>query len=102
MLVGFFVVLALWLFGGAAHSESFPAPPKAWLNGEFAKCVRLRESHNGKDPAARGNIYGMLDGWAEAGGTGRAGDHSRAEQDYRAYRLYRRYGVWPWRPYDHC
>lgn len=76
--------------------------PGWWLHSPFAQCVRLRESHNGADPNARGNIYGMQDGWAAAGGTGRAGDATRKEQDYRAYLLWKRYGDSPWRPYDGC
>lgn len=83
-------------------ARTWPKPPAWWLHGSFAACVRLRESHNGADPNAHGNIYGMQAGWAAAGGTGYAGDASRAEQDYRAYRLYQRYGVGPWRPYDGC
>lgn len=72
------------------------------MNSAFAICVRHNESHNGADPNAHGNIYGMKAGWASAGGTGFAGNASRAEQDYRAYILWRHYGDSPWRPYDGC
>ena len=88
--------------GRAAPPPKWPAPPAWWLRGDFATCVRLRESHDGHDPRAHGNIYGMQSGWAAAGGRGFAGNASRAEQDYRAYRLWKLYGVSPWRPYDGC
>jgi hypothetical protein len=86
----------------AATPRYQAAGEEAWVHSTFAQCVRLRESHNGADPNAHGNIYGMQDGWQAAGGSGRAGAASRAEQNYRAYLLWRRYGVSPWRPYDGC
>lgn len=83
----------------ATQASAWPRPPSSWLHSRFAECVRQRESGNGSGSS---NIYGMLDGWAVAGGRGRAGDATRAEQDYRAYRLWQRYGASPWRPYDGC
>lgn len=83
----------------AQHPQRWPKPPAAWLHGAFATCVRLRESGNGRDSR---NLYGMLEGWAAAGGHGDAADASVAEQHYRAWLLFRRYGVSPWRPYDGC
>lgn len=68
-------------------------------------CVRIHESHNGADPKAHGNIYGMISphgGWDDVGGLGFAGDHSRAEQNYRAWLLWRKYGMSPWCQYDGC
>jgi hypothetical protein len=69
------------------------------------ECVRTHESGNGRYSR---NIYGMLDGWAQAGGRGKPEDATRAEQDYRAWLLFnwaaRRYGsgTAAWRPYDGC
>lgn len=73
--------------------------PAAWVHSAFATCVRQRESHNGADPNADGNLYGMQDArgrydWAR--------NVSRREQDYLAWRLWKRDGVEPWRPHDGC
>jgi hypothetical protein len=87
------LILLLGWGVGAAQAR-FPAPPHWWLAGPGA-CVRQWESGNGRTSP---NLYGMLAGWAAAGGVaGRAGQASRAEQDYRAYRLYLRLGWEPWR-----
>jgi len=59
----------------------------------------MRESGDG---TASRNVYGMLEGWAAAGGAASAANASRAEQDYRAWLLWRRYGYAPWAPYDGC
>jgi hypothetical protein len=90
----------------SAHERASTAPPassssavRRWRAGAFARCVRARESSNGR---ASRNLYGMLDGWIVAGGDGDAAEASIAEQDYRAWRLWRRYGDSPWRPYDGC
>lgn len=87
---------------GSAQARRWPTPPAWWTHSSFIQCVRHAESHDGADPNAHGNVYGMLDGWAAAGGQGRAGDASRAEQNYRAWLLWKRYGVQPWRPFDGC
>ncbi len=93
------VICLLALLAFPAPSQAWPKPPASWMTSAFAQCVRLRESGNGRGSS---NIYGMLDGWRAAGGSGDAWHASRAEQDYRAYRLWLRYGVIPWRPYDGC
>ncbi len=59
----------------------------------------MRESHDGHDPNANGNLYGVKDA---SGGYSWARGVPRARQDAIAYQLYRRYGVQPWRPYDGC
>lgn len=93
-------VIALCLvFVGIASARHWPSPPGWWLNSQFAQCVRQHESGNGTTTR---NIYGMQAGWAVAGGSGWAGDATRAEQNYRAYLLFKRYGDGAWRPYDGC
>jgi len=68
-------------------------------------CIRQAESGNGTTSR---NVYGMLDGWAQADGHGSAAAASRAEQDYRAWLLWcwaRRTfgdGYAAWHPYDGC
>lgn len=89
-------VLALvlgWLLGTGVARAAYPRPPAWWLRGAGA-CIRQMESTDGR---ASANLYGMLDGWAVAGGHGWAGDASRGEQDYRAFRLWQRFGWEPWR-----
>lgn len=73
--------------------------PAWWVHGGFATCVRWNESNDGRNPNARGNLYGVMgaDGrfdWAEG--------VPRWRQDLIAWRLYQRYGVAPWRPHDGC
>jgi len=70
----------------AATDDGWPVPP-AWFVQD-SHCIAVHESGDGTNPAAGGNIYGMLDGWAQAGGSGVAGEHSRAEQLYRVWVLY--------------
>lgn len=77
--------------------------PASWVHGAFASCVRLRESHDGHDPNAGGNLYGVK-GASDSRGNPYSWARyvSRADQDWIAYKLYLRYGVQPWRPYDGC
>lgn len=78
---------------------------EAWAASPFARCVRLRESHDGADPNAANNLYGMQARNAGyAGGTSYswARHVSRRAQDRLAYRLFLKYGDGPWRPYDGC
>ena len=74
-------------------------PAEVWARGSFATCVRFRESHDGQDPNAHGNLYGVQDA---NGHYSWAAGVSRARQNEIAYNLYVRYGVQPWRPYDGC
>ena len=92
--------LCLWFSlarAAAAAQDAWRVPP-ATLLGAF-QCLARWESGSGTTSR---NIYGLLDGWAVAGGSGYAADHSPAEQLYRAWRLYQwslaRYGDgWlPW------
>src|SRR5215470_14781773 len=95
--VGFVLggVRAAW----GASSPPVRRAPAAWVASDFARCVRARESSNGRGSS---NLYGMLDGWRVAGGRGYAGDAPIVEQHYRAWRLWRMLGDAPWRPYDGC
>lgn len=70
----------------------------AWVHSDFARCVRLRESHDGRDPNAGGNLYGVQ----RNGGYSWAAGLARAAQDRIAYQLWCRWGDQPWRPYDGC
>jgi hypothetical protein len=92
-------VLALCLTATASGKKRWPKPPAWWINSPGMKCVRYIESKNG---AASTNLYGMLDGWGEAGGRGSAWNASPAEQHYRAWLLWRRYGMSAWCPWDGC
>jgi hypothetical protein len=83
----------------ASTHATHPPAPSWWVRGAFAACVRERESHDGADPRAQGNLYGVQD---RNGGYGWARNVPRAEQDYIAWKLYQRYGVQPWRPFDGC
>jgi hypothetical protein len=78
-----------------------------WARSPFATCVRYRESRNGQDPNADGNLYGMEN--INAGALGRRGgvyswarNVPRATQDRIAYRLFLRYGDTPWARFDGC
>jgi len=85
---------------GQTAQAQWPKPPSWWMNSSYMTCVRIRESGNG---AASSNLYGMMAGWAEAGGRGSAWSASREEQHYRAYLLWRKYGCHqPWGRYDGC
>jgi hypothetical protein len=64
----------------------WPQPP-AWFLPDIA-CIERGESHDGHDPNANGNLFGMLDGWGQAGGSYPVGGHSYHEQLYRAWVLY--------------
>jgi len=77
----------------------WPTPPAWFVHSPVLACIELRESGDGR---ASSNLYGMLDGWAAAGGRGTAASASPAEQLYRAWLLYSRFGWSPWRPYDGC
>lgn len=73
-----------------------------WVRSDFAVCVRLRESHDGRDPNAAGNLYGVQNPGVPGGVYSWARGVPRAAQDRIAYSLWCRYGVAPWRPYDGC
>lgn len=93
------LVLALML-ALPAQAKRWPSPPSWWLNSPNMVCVRLHESGNGRGSS---NLYGMLEGWGAAGGSGSARYASRAEQHYRAWLLWKRYGCHaPWGRYDGC
>lgn len=100
-LVKRFCILAVLtlLLATEADAKRWPKPPSWWLNSPGMKCVRNIESGNGR---ASRNLYGMLDGWAEAGGRGSAWNASYEEQHYRAWLLWRRYGMSAWCPWDGC
>ena len=91
--------VVLGLLVPTAEAKKWPRPPSWWLNSPGMKCVRTIESGNGR---ASNNLYGMLDGWAVAGGQGEARYASYAEQHYRAWRLWRMYGMKAWCPWDGC
>lgn len=74
----------------------------------FATCVRDRESHNGQDPNAEGNLYG-LEGinvpqrFARLGGTySWARGVPRKAQDRLAFALFLKDGTAPWSRWDGC
>ena len=84
------------------------AREQAWVRSPFARCVRWRESHNGADPNAEGNLYG-LEGinvparFSNLGGTySWAASVPRSVQDRLAYLLWLRDGDGPWSAYDGC
>jgi hypothetical protein len=96
------LAVATAVFGLAcstAEAKKYPTPPSWWINSPGMKCVRTIESSNGR---ASSNLYGMLDGWAVAGGKGEARYASREEQHYRAWLLWKRYGMSAWCPWDGC
>lgn len=101
VLVASLVVLALALtLPISAQAKRWPKPPSWWLNSPNMVCVRIRESGNGRGSS---NLYGMLQGWGEAGGSGSAWSASVAEQHYRAWILWKRFGCHdPWGRYDGC
>lgn len=76
--------LVTFMVAGSSQARRWPVPP-AWFRHDVA-CIRLHESTNGRGSP---NLYGMLDGWAQAGGRGWAGDASWGEQLYRTWLLYR-------------
>lgn len=87
----------------ANPGRSAPHAPASWVHSAFAVCVRHRESHDGADPNAAGNLYGVQRPYGYSGGVySWARNVSRSEQDYIAWKLWQRYGVQPWRPYDGC
>lgn len=89
-------ILLLTVGKASAHP---PRAPAKWVNGPFARCVRHNESHDGQDPNAHGNLYGVQDA---SGGYAWAQHVPRARQDYIAWRMFLRDGDQPWRPYDGC
>lgn len=103
------VAVLAFVFTGTALGSGTPravphVAPAWWVHGSFATCVRWRESRDGADPNAIGNLYAIQGPRAH----GNFGDYGwltgvpRAEQDWIAWRLYQRLGVQPWRPWDHC
>ena len=54
------------------------------------------------DGAGSSNLYGMLDGWAAAGGTDSAWGASPGEQLYRAWVLWNMDGWGPWATAPGC
>ena len=99
LLIATTIVVLVATLPVSAGARRWPSPPAWWLNSSYMTCVRIRESGNGR---ASSNLYGMLAGWSEAGGSGSAWSASRAEQHYRAWLLWRRYGMRPWCPWDGC
>ena len=95
-------VLVLACVPATAHAQPPSKAQTTWVHSAFAQCVRLRESHNGADPNADGNLYGVENPGLPGGTYDWARSVSRTTQDRIAYRLYQRYGVQPWRPYDGC
>lgn len=69
-----------------------PGVPQA-----FAACVAFRESTNGTNPAANGNMYGII----PASGYNVAG-MSLGQQKIIFAKLYAQYGTQPWSPSDGC
>jgi hypothetical protein len=77
----------------AGHWKGPPWPvPPAWFRRDAA-CIEMGESTDG---AGSANLYGMLDGWAAAGGQGWAGAASPSEQLYRVWVLWNMDGWGPW------
>lgn len=76
---------------GSSDLAAVPGVPAS-----FASCVALRESTDGQDPNAHGNIYGILpsNGYTEGMGL--------AEQKRLFSRMYAENGISPWEPYDGC
>jgi len=93
------IVCALVLIPSASATRKWPSPPAWWMNSSDMRCVRTIESGNGRTST---NLYGMLDGWAVAGGSGSARYASYAEQHYRAWLLWKRFGMRAWCPWDGC
>jgi murein DD-endopeptidase MepM/ murein hydrolase activator NlpD len=71
---------------------SVPGMPQS-----LANCIAFRESTNGTNPAAHGNIFGII----PASGYNVAGD-SVAQQEQVAGQLYAADGAQPWAPSDGC
>jgi len=92
-------IRAAWSAGASSSSPAAHRAPASWIASDFARCVRARESSNGRGSR---NLYGMLDGWTVAGGRGEASAAPVREQHYRAWLLWRRFGDAPWRPWDGC
>lgn len=105
LAAGLVCAAALALELPAPAAAKWPTPPGWWFKSPVVDCILTVESGNGRYSS---NLYGMLDGWRQAGGTGSASSATRAEQDYRAYRLYLwalerfGYGWAPWHPFDGC
>lgn len=98
-VTGVLVYLA-WVSSGVSYHRKWPVPPK-WFRADI-HCIGMYESGNGSDGR---NLYGMLDGWRQAGGTGSASQASAGEQLYRAWLLYnwsrREFGD-GWLPWKCC
>lgn len=74
---------------------AFAGPPAWWLAA--ADCVHRHESIDWFQRGAFSGGMQFLDStWHAVGGSGRAADHSPAEQLYRAYLLWRSQGWSPW------
>lgn len=95
--------MLLLLFCGVAQADHYHAtsPAEIWAQSGFARCVRMRESTDGRGaqnlyqiqgPRAHGNFgdYGWLNGVP------------RKQQNQIAYQMFKARGDQPWRPYDHC
>ena len=53
-------VCALLVAPGVHAQKAKPlTKEQVWVRSAFAQCVRMRESHNGADPNAQGNLYGV-------------------------------------------
>ena len=82
---------------GHWRGPPWPRPP-AWFRHDAA-CIEMGESTDG---AGSSNLYGMLDGWAAAGGTDSAWGASPGEQLYRVWVLYNMDGWGPWATAPGC
>ncbi len=72
----------------ASSSGGFSVPG---MPSSLASCIAYRESTNGTNPAANGNVFGII----PASGYNVAGD-SLAQQEQVAGQLYAQYGGSPW------
>ena len=82
---------------GHWRGPPWPVPP-AWFRHDAA-CIEMGESTDG---AGSSNLYGMLDGWAAAGGTDSAWGASPGEQLYRVWVLWNMDGWGPWATAPGC
>jgi len=80
-----------------AASSSGSGYSAAGVPQSFLDCIAYRESTNGTNPAAGGNVFGII----PASGYNVAGE-SLAQQEQVVSQLYARYGSAPWTPSDGC
>ena len=101
MKVALVITLCLCIIGTAQATPRPSSPAEQWAQTGFARCVRWRESTDGKGAQ---NLYQIQGPKA----TPTNGDYhwldgtSRKHQNLIAYNMFLSRGDSPWKPYDHC